>query len=217
LFERLLDDWMQQLREIFKAENLIRGSLVPFRGMAAIVLILFIGLTSLGLVESSWSRTCSANGTFCTCHPDVKFRKAFTNDDGVVNSFGKDPDDNGIDPGYDKNVARCTAEVQDSDKVLIKISNSYPSYTCRFWTKIRNVGKKPLRCKTPVVHAPPELTMTEVDGQSCGVLYPGESEYESFTVHIEQSAHQGDGYQFEIQKKFVEITKGPCKNWHECW
>ena len=190
---------------------------IPVKFIAFVVVALLLAMGSLGLANDPWSHACSADGTYCTCNPNVKFVKAFTNDDGVVNSSNKDPNDNGIDPGYDKDVASCIAEVKGSDKVIITITNGYPSYTCQFWTKIRNVGKKPLSCKTPVVEAPPELTLIEVDHQPCGVLYPDKSEVESFTVHIEQSAQQGGSYQFEIEKKFVEFKKKPCWNWAGCW
>ena len=189
----------------------------PAKLIGLIAVAFLISVTSLGLGDDPWSHACSADGTYCTCNPNVKFVKAFTNDDGVVNSSNKDPDDNGIDPGYDKDVASCIAEVQDSDKVIITIINSYPSYTCQFWTKIRNVGKKPLSCKSPVMEAPPELTLIEVDPQPCGVLYPGKSEVESFTVHIEQSAQQGGIYQFTIEKEFIEYKKKPCWKWWGCW
>jgi hypothetical protein len=190
---------------------------IPTRLIAFITVALVLSLGSLGLVDDSWSHACSADGTFCTCHPDVKFVKAFTNDDGVVNSSKKDPNDNGIDPGYDKDVANCIAEVQGSDKVLITITNAYPSYTCRFWTKIRNLGKITLHCEASVINASPELTVIAVDTQQCDMLYPNKTEVEEFTVHIEQPAQQGGSYQFSIEKKFTEVKKKPCWTWPGCW
>ena len=187
------------------------------RKVVALVVVAFlISVGSLGWEEGQVSHARGASGTYCAPHPDVKFVKAFTDDDDVVNDPKKDPHDNGIDPGYDKKVAHCQAKVISADEVEITITNGYPSYTCRFWTEILNVGDKHLRCGSPVIKAPPELTVFEVNPQPCCVLYPDEWEIEEFTVHIEQISNQGANYTFTIEKLFLEAEPGTIgfwKNW----
>ncbi len=188
----------------------------PVKVVAFVAVAFLISVGSLGLEDRQVSHAWGASGTYCAPHPDVKFVKTFTDDDGVVNSPKKDPHDNGIDPGYDKKVAHCTAQVKSGDEVQITIANSYPSYTCRFWTEIRNVGDIPLRCSAPVIKTPPELTVFEVNPQTCCVLYPWEWEIEEFIVHIEQISKQGANYTFTIEKHFLEVEPGTIgfwKNW----
>jgi hypothetical protein len=192
------------------------GSRITIRGLGFLVLALLIAVASLGLGDVTLSHAWSTSGTFCVEHPNVRFAQAFTNDDGVINDPEKDPQDDGIDPGYDKDVAQCQANIKDDATVLVNIANGFPSYTCRFWVEIRNVGDQTLWHGAPTITAPPELTMVEIEPLECGILHPGEWEFESFTVHIEQPAQEGGSYQFEIAKEFVVAwggTVGFWKNW----
>lgn len=138
----------------------------------------------------------------------VKFLSAFTNDDGVVNSPSLDPNDNGIDPGYDKRVATCRAWLSTSDKVRVEVRNGYPSYTCRFWTKVRNTGTSTVYYAGSGVDAPMVLSVRDVTASSCLKLKPGEAKYISFTVHVEQAAHQLESYTFDIEPHYKVSTCG---------
>ncbi len=121
-------------------------------------------------------------------------------------------DDRGVDPGYDKDVALCTALIHGTDTVAIDIANAYPSYTCRLTITIENTGDTPLRRATPVISAPPELTVTTED-PPCGDLPPGEREVETFALHIEQAAAQDATYRFTIAKRFLEADPGTIGYW----
>ena len=132
----------------------------------------------------------------------VKFLSAFTNDDEVVNNTSLDPKDNGIDPGYDKRVAACRAWVTSSGKVRVEVSDGYPSYTCRFWAKIRNIGNSTIYYTGSVINMPAVLTVRDVTGSSCSKLKAGGDKVLSFTVHVEQAAHQQAVYAFEIEPRF---------------
>jgi len=198
------------------------------RGLSLVGALLFTSLASLGLGDSSWSETRSSTNWGGHTYAGVGFTKAYTNDDGVVNDPKNDPRDNGIDPGYDKAVARCEAKILTSDKVLVEVTNGYPSYTCRFWTEIRNSGCRPVQRKTPVIKPPPELTVKKVNPPGSLLLQPGARIMESFTVHVEQSARQGGTYRFTIDNMFTEVKKedcgcrgpktgpGPCRAKTEC-
>lgn len=184
------------------------------RALAVIVTSLAVGLASLGLADELWSETLRVEGVVGTEEMNVEFVEAFTNDDGVVNDPTKDPNDNGIDPGHDKDVGSCTALIDPTTgNVSLTMSNGYPSYTCRFWTTIQNVGSLTLRRGRPVINALPVLTLTEPVPVPCATLDPGEREVEEFTVHIEQEAEQGFTYQFTISKKFFESTEATIGFW----
>jgi hypothetical protein len=172
---------------------------------ALLVIGLVIGLAGLGLNSESWSEAHGSSQQL-----DVRFIRAYTNDDGYVNSTSRDPNDNGIDPGYDKMVAECYAIVQSKTLVTVEIVNGYPSYTCTFWTKIRNTGDRTIRRITQVVTAPPELTVTPLYSHSCVTLKPGQYKYLGYSVHVEQSAAHMAPYQFTVENKFVKAK-------YECW
>ena len=138
----------------------------------------------------------------------VKFLSAFTNDDGVVNNVSLDPKDNGIDPGYDKRVAVCQAWVTSSGKVWVEVRNSYPSYTCSFWTKVRNIGESTIYYTGSVINAPAVLTVRDVTGSVCSKLKAGGHKVLSFTVHVEQAARQLAVYTFEIEPRLKGSSCG---------
>jgi len=132
----------------------------------------------------------------------VKFLTAFTNDDAVVNQPALDPHDNGVDPGYDKGVASCRAWLPLADIVQVEVRNGYPSYTCRFWARLKNTGTSSVSYVGSTIAAPGALTVGDVSGSTCLWLKPGERRLVSFTVHVEQGAHQMAVYTFDVQPRF---------------
>ncbi|NIM92148.1 MAG: hypothetical protein GTO18_00325 [Anaerolineales bacterium] len=173
------------------------------QSVAIFLIALIVGVASLGLAERFWSQTLSIEGTVNTEELNVEFTDAYTNDD-----IG------GIDPGYDKDVANCEALVDgNGETVSLTITNGYPSYTCQFWVEITNVGLGSLVFTRPEIIAPDELTVTEPDPQSCGILNPSEAEVETFTVHVEQEAEHWANYTFTIQKTFSEPTQATIGFW----
>jgi hypothetical protein len=182
----------------------------PVRLLPLTVCGIIIVLAGLGLTDISGSRTAEAMGVVTSADPDVKFVGTFTNDDGVVDDPNSDPNDNGVDPGYDKHVAGCAAAVDSSTgAVRLTITDGYPSYTCRFWVIVQNVGTQPVRRAAVSISAPPELTVTDIDPQPADILYPGQKDVEEFVVHVEQTAVQQTGYAFAIEKTYAEEDTGP--------
>lgn len=181
---------------------------------------LVVLLAGLGLADDLWSHTLKVEGAVGTEELDVEFTAAFTNDDGTLDDASLDPDDDdgGIDPGYTKAVAACHAIVgPEGDTVSVSVVNAYPSYTCQFWVAITNVGARTLRRTGPVIQAPSVLTVTELGPTAaCASLGAGESEIETFSVHLEQPADQQASYTFLIEKTFTEAVQGTpgfWKNW----
>jgi hypothetical protein len=182
--------------------NRVLNSQVRLKRLLLLAVGLILAFASLGLVDQAL--TCGG----CVGPPyAVKFKRAFTNDDGVVNDSKKDAGDNGVDPGNGKRVATCLAKMESDDKVKVTITNAYPAYTCRVWVKFGNTGCKSIHQKSRLITAPPELTVTDVSPQSCSTLKPGDELFEAFDVRIKQSARQAFSYQFTISTKFTEATK----------
>ncbi len=183
------------------------SQLLRLRALIPAAGLLVAGVAGLGLFDSAWSEAHGVWWGGCKSKPEVRYTRAFTNDDGLVNDARLDPQDDGTDPGYDKRVATCTASVADSRKVVVTVTNGYPSYTCRFWMEFKNSGCDSLRRKSPSIHAPSELTVLEVGGTPCAVLKPGAKAVTSFTVHVEQWAGQSNSYLFVIDQTLTEVTK----------
>lgn len=177
---------------------------------AAVALVaLLVAVVSLGLDQERWSFACGGKGEVgCPRCIGVRFVTAFTDDDGKVDEGGRDPWDSGVDPGYEKRVGRCQAQLIDGKQVRVVLFNTYPSYTCRFWLKVKNVGSKEVRLDTPVIAAPPELTLRVVEAPSCTTLYPGKRLYVGYSIHVEQSAERETAYPFAIEHSFSQVTSG---------
>lgn len=188
--------------------------------LLASAMTLAVLVAGLGLADELWSHTLNVEGAVGTGELDVEFTAAFTNDDGVVDDPSLDPDDDdgGLDPGYSRGVAACHAQVGiERDSVSMTVSNAYPSYTCQFWVTVTNVGLRTLRRTGPEIQAPSVLTVIELgETTSCSNLRAGETEVETFTVHLEQPAQQQAPYTFLIEKTFAEAVQGTpgfWKNW----
>ncbi len=63
----------------------------------------------------------------------------FTNADFIDASTDDPPGT--LDPGYDKDVADCTAVVISDELVEVVLTNTYPSYTCTFTTTIQQLER----------------------------------------------------------------------------
>ena len=164
-----------------------------------------LALAILGIVYGLWSKTLTIEGV-----ADI----GFTNADFVAASTNDPPGT--IDPGYEKDVASCIAQVADDERVTLVINGAFPSYTCTFTTTIKNMGTLPERREALEFDVPPVLTVIELTDLTGVVLDPGESDVEAFTVHLEQEAQQGASYVFNIRKPFslfTACTPGFWKNW----
>jgi len=175
------------------------------RAVALAMVVLVVALSSLGLAHGLWAKTLTIDGTVNTGKFNADFIAASTDD----------PPDT-IDPGYDKDVASCTATVVSTDLVEVVITNAYPSYTCTFTTTIHNGGTVPERREPLEFVVPAVLTVTDLNDLTGVVLDPGQEDVEEFSVHVEQEAEQGAIYYFTIKKPFslwVTGTIGFWKNW----
>lgn len=140
-----------------------------------------------------------------TRQANIQFVSASTNDPPST-----------TDPGYTKDVAECSASLVDGDRVAVTIINGYPSYTCTFTVTARNTGMLAIKLQPLEIVAPPVLTVLDVSGHPGISLEGGQSDVETFSVHVEQRAEQGAEYTFVIRKPFrlhQTGTIGFWRNW----
>ncbi len=160
--------------------------MMPKLPVSLLVVSLVMVVALAGVVYGSSSNTLTiedAEGT------NVEFIDAGTNDPPGT-----------IDPGYDKDVADCTAQVVSDQVVEVVLTNAYPSYICTFTVVARNGGPVPTRLGRLTFQVPPELTLTEIGGPTDALLDPGDEHTEDFTVHVEQEAQERFTYTFRIDK-----------------
>jgi hypothetical protein len=169
------------------------------------LIVSVIGAALLALVFGLLTRTLAIEGFGDSGLGGADFVEASTDDPP-----------GSTDPGYEKNVATCTARVVNDELVEVVLTNAYPSYTCTFTTVIENTGVLPVRRGTLFFDVPPVLTLTEVSGLTEVVLDPGQRDVEEFSVHVEQEAEQETIYVFRVLKPFelyATGTPGFWKNW----
>lgn len=155
----------------------------------------------------------------------IDFSDAWTNDDGTVDgadagdigdvsgiydawgtSSSDDPAGFGLGaPRYDKDVARCTAdldELNNPDEVNILIENAYPSYHCTFVATIENSSNFPATVEMITIDVDENLTLVEQTNIELGtIIGAGASIDVVYTVHVEQPAPQGEDLFFWITYK----------------
>jgi hypothetical protein len=121
-----------------------------------------------------------------------------------------------IDPGYDKDVGSCSAQVVADDQVVATLLNAYPSYSCELYVTMHNGGTVPERIGLVEITSPPGITVDELDGLTGTEIDPGQSVEGTFLVHVEQEALQGQVYTFTVSipsTVWIFGTPGFWKNW----
>jgi len=178
--------------------------------VAALIISLVIAI-SLGFRDADWSLACW-QGDCKKAKTEVQFFAAYTDDDGHVDNPQHDPQDDGIDPGYEKAVGRCDAEINPNGDVHIWLRNVYPSYRCRLWVVIKNTGCVKLRVEPLTIISPHEVTVESLTTTLCTWIHPNQRMLESFSIHVEQEALQSATYHFRIKNNFTywKQTCGCC-------
>jgi hypothetical protein len=133
--------------------------------------------------------------------------------DVIFTAASTDDPPGSIDPGYDKDVAGCEADVTDGDLMEVVLVNAYPSYTCTFTVTAQNTGMLPVQLGPLVIEAPPVLTVTALEDQTGLILDGGKTDVENFSVHVEQAASQNATYEFSIRKPFTLHAQGTIGFW----
>jgi hypothetical protein len=159
----------------------------------AIIATLLIALMVAGIAFAMWDKTIYLNGTVETGEVDLE-------------CVSVADDDNGIDPGKDKDVGDTTALIDPTDPQIIHvlITNGYPSYHVYVHCTILNTGTIPVKLQD-IIHTsvPPELTVEASD--SIGEqVDPGERRDYTLYIHVEQNAAELATYYFTVELWFVQ-------------
>ena len=182
-------------------------------GVVFLVVIIALALCRVGY--AFWTDTLIIDDTVQTAEWKAGFTACSTNDPPGT-----------IDPGKDKDVGSCTAELAvpenggDYEQVIVTIENAYPSYECEVSVTVHNDGTVPARIGALDITSPPEVTVEHID--FLGVVLnpdgsPGDSVGGQFWVHVEQEALQDHTYTFTVEIGVVAMchtgTIGFWKNW----
>ena len=166
-----------------------------------------IMLAVIGSAVAMWSDALKIKVTVNTGDVDVEFDEALTNDPP-----------GSIDPGYDKNVATCYAElveIENEDEgnptgnndldLNITIVSAYPSYNCTVTFGVRNTGTIPVKGPR-IIEVGGNFTdaitwahnMTEVQ------IDPGNTAWFYISFHVEQGASENTVYVLQLKLLFYQ-------------
>jgi len=161
----------------------------------AIPIFLIIALVLMGFAYAHWEKIVTINGKITTGKLDLIVTHVSHNDYG-------------IDPDKDKDVASTTVIIDpnDPEKVIINITNAYPSYHVYVDVTVTNVGTIPVKLKNMTTTAPPCITVQIWDGlyeQIDPISWDRTPQYyqKDYTlyIHVEQCALQNTTYTFTAQ------------------
>lgn len=181
-------------------------------GVVFLVVIIALALCRVGY--AFWTDTLIIDDTVQTAEWKAGFTACSTNDPPGIPGT--------IDPGKDKDVGSCTAELAvpenggDYEQVIVTIENAYPCYECEVSVTVHNDGTMPARIGALHITSPPEVTVEHIDFLGV-VLDPGDEVEGWFRVHVEQEALQDHTYTFTVEIGVVAMwhtgTIGFWKNW----
>ena len=172
---------------------------VKSKATTTLLVTLVVALLVMGIAYAKWSKTLYIRGTVNTGKLDVIFANVGC-------------DDEGIDPGKDKDVGECCVEVSpDGESMTVTINNAYPCYYCTIEFDLVNTGSIPVIIASVTINNPnpdeltvelkPELVGTQIDPE-CSV-------HVSLYVHLEQPADMGASYSFSITIEAVQWNEYP--------
>lgn len=163
-------------------------------GLLGLALVLVLGLTGVGF--AMWDKTLYIDGTVNTGEVNAEFTAVSCNDTG-------------IDPGYDKDVGNCTAEIDPGDPQILNvtINNGYPCYSCDIDYTIKNTGTVPVKVQSMTITnpTPAKVTVGWTPGVAVGdQIDPEGSATGDISVHVEQKAKELATYTFKAEIRLVQ-------------
>jgi hypothetical protein len=167
--------------------------------------ILMLALGIAGFAYAHWTKTVTIDGEITTGNVDLIILR--TQDD-----------DNGIDPDYDKNVGDTVVQIdqQDPERLIVTITNAYPSYHVYIDLTVRNVGTIPVKLKEFIIDAPDCITVQiwdsigeQIDPYSWGGTPDKYQKDYTMYVHVEQCAEKGATYTFTIELVYWNWNEVP--------
>ncbi len=155
--------------------------------LTVLSLILLVALVVLGLGYARWTETLNINGTVNTGRLDAELSEG--------DCWDSEPE------GKDFSKITCQLDPNNSKKLLVTVSNAYPSikYYCEF--DVHNTGTIPLDIDKVSVDRgdlPDEATLV-VTGIQPGVqIHPCERKIGKIYLHLGNDAEEEMTYNFSI-------------------
>lgn len=167
---------------------------------------LMLALAMTGVAFAMWDKTLYIDGTVSTGEVDAEFTLAFSDDDGMVNDMSKDSLDDGKDPPTkDKDVAKTIVEIDsDPQRLIVTITNAYPSYEPTIWFDIKNTGSIPVKIQSITITEPAEVPVTITEIMNGQQIDADETVQGDIELHIEQIALESTTYTFTIEIYLVQ-------------
>ncbi len=192
-------------------------------GILAIVLL----VASISAAYAMWSETLKINIYANTGEVNVKWSSVSTNDEG-----------NTTDPGHDKNVGKCEAEIindtsvsnEPFNKINITITNAYPCYNCTVTATVDNIGSIPVKLLSAkiILSNGSEFTLYDANqgidkfGEDFNFTYYDvvvkrdkdqieANDYATYniSIHVKQPAEENTSYHFAIEFVFAQWNEVP--------
>lgn len=155
--------------------------------------VLMIAMLAIGIGYAMWDKTVYIYGEVDTGELDLEV-------------FSCADDDDGIDPGKDKDVAdtTCWVDLADPQIVHVLITNGYPCYYVYVHITVENTGTIPVKLQD-IIHTtvPPEI-IVEASNSIGEQVDPGDRRNYTVYIHIEQSATELTTYYFTVELWFVQ-------------
>lgn len=171
--------------------------------MGLLLMALVVALAAIGVASALWSKTLTVDGSVSTGTVDMTlvYGGSYENETYVENNL--------------KDVASCTAGWvgDNSDELVVRVENGYPSFECWAEFEIMNTGTIPIHIYQPdltINAGPDELTVELLDApytlpdnvvvDACYAddtqLHAGDVAYCAMYIHVEQGAMQDHTYTF---------------------
>jgi len=166
-----------------------------------IPMLLIFALVLTGFAYAHWEKIITISGSVDTGKFDLIIISASDDDDG-------------IDPGKNKDVADTKIKIDpnDPERAIVTITNAYPSYYVYIHVTIRNVGTIPAKLKEIRTTAPVCITVEGWNhiGEQLEPYpnTPYQSDYSGY-IHVEQCADQGATYTFTMEFVFWNWNEVP--------
>jgi len=153
-----------------------------------------MSLAALGVAYGLWAETVHIEGTVNTGTADLEWLV----DESSCN-------DDGIDPGYGKDVGWVSLALGPTSDILeVTVESAYPTYSLACTLAYRNSGSIPVRVKTIHTTYPNDkLTVSYWNGPVVQ-LDPGQQKTCTVYIHVEDQAEPGISYTFTMRINHVQ-------------
>lgn len=160
-------------------------------------LTLVLALGSMGVGYALWSDALYLEGTINTGELDIC----------MISVADDDSSANGIDPGYNKDVASTSATIVDCYNATVTVTNGYPSYSnfVHFTTEVR--GTVPVILEDIIITNPnPCIEVMAWNGLG-EQRHPGSRADNTLWFHVLQCADQNATYTFDVEFWYVQYNE----------